>query len=113
MSEYLMDEETDLLLHWEGRILRQQGISYLGYTNSSISLSAEGHSVYIYFVTGENEEVNQPGLRVYVDGKEKSQIVLDRREGWYFICDLEPEQVHEIRIVKITEAAMSYAGLQG
>ncbi len=112
MSEYLMDKETDLLLCWEGRILKQQGICYLGYTNSSVTLNAEGRSVYMYFVTGENEEVNQPGLRVYVDGKEKSQIVLDRQEGWYFICELEPEQEHEIRVVKITEAAMSYAGLR-
>ena len=30
MSEYLMDKETDSLLYWEGRILKQQGISYLG-----------------------------------------------------------------------------------
>ncbi|MCM1157409.1 MAG: GDSL-type esterase/lipase family protein [Bacteroidales bacterium] len=112
MKEYFMDSKTEAFLKWEGRILKQEGTCYLGYTNSSVSLRAQGGSLAMYFVTGENEEINRPGLRIYIDGNRVSELVLDKREGWYPIGEIDAAGIHEICIVKLTEAAMSYAGLQ-
>ncbi|MGN0496256.1 MAG: GDSL-type esterase/lipase family protein [Lachnospiraceae bacterium] len=111
--EYKMNDETDALLQWEGRILKKDGICYLGYTNSSVSFRMQGSSLYMHLVTGDNDEINQPGLRVYVDGNPACEVVVDQKDAWYDICWLKDEDIHEIRIVKITEAAMSYVGLKG
>lgn len=112
MTEYYMDEAAEHFCQWEGRILRQQGTCYFGYTNSSLSLTVRGTALYMYMTTGENEVVNQPGFRIYVDGAAVSELVLEKRADWYLICELGLEQSHEVRIVKITEAAMSYGGLR-
>lgn len=112
MSEYQMNKQTEEFLHWEGRILRQQGICYLGYTNSSITMRVKGSALDMFFITGENEEVNEPGLRIYVDGIKHTELVLKQKQAWYHVCKLDADKIHEIHIVKITEAAMSYVGLQ-
>lgn len=112
MAEYYMNGETDSFLRWQGRILEKQGTCYFGYTNSSLELSVKGSTLYMYMITGDNEVVNQPGFRIYVDGKRVSELVLDRRKDWYLICELSPGEIHEVRIIKITEAAMSYGGLR-
>lgn len=112
-QEYLMNNEMEAFLKWEGRILKKPGICYLGYTNSSVSVQVKGTALYMHLVTGENEEVNRPGLRVYVDGKKASEIVLEKEDDWYLVCELDEEATHEVRIVKITEAAMSYVGITG
>lgn len=112
MAEYHMNEETNRFLRWEGRILEKQGICYFGYTNSSLTVKVQGQALYMYMITGENEELNRPGFRIYVDGAAVSELVLEKRADWYLICEMEQCKVHEVRIVKITEAAMSYGGLQ-
>lgn len=112
MIEYQMNDQTEELLRWEGRILKQDGICYLGYTNSALTLQMKGQKLEMYLLTGDNEEVNQPGLRIYVDGASTSEIVLKQQKGWYTICELDTNTIHEVRIVKITEAAMSYVGIE-
>ncbi|MGN0437626.1 MAG: GDSL-type esterase/lipase family protein [Lachnospiraceae bacterium] len=113
MREYCMNGEMDDFLKWEGRILKKDGICYLGYTNSSLSFQMKGSALYLHCITGENELVNQPGLRVYVDEQPVCLVVVDKEDAWYEICRLKDDAVHQIRIVKITEAAMSYVGLKG
>lgn len=112
IQEYQM-EDADRFLRWEGRILKKQGICYLGYTNSSITMQITGSALWLHCLTGENEEICQPGLRIYVDGVRVSEIVLDKRDSWYQMCSLEEGKLHCVKIVKITEAAMSYAGIAG
>ena len=112
IKDYSIDAKMNSFLKWEGRILQQDGIGYLGYTNSSITLRVRGAAVYMYFVTGENEDVNKPGLRVYIDGIQVSEFVLEKEEDWYCICELKDDCEHDVKIVKITEAAMSFAGIQ-
>ncbi|MCM1498408.1 MAG: GDSL-type esterase/lipase family protein [Clostridium sp.] len=112
MIKYQMEPQNEKMLRWEGRILKQDGISYLGFTNSALTVQVKGSRLEMYLLTGENEEVNQPGLRIYVDGVKTSEIVLKEREGWYTICNLDTKSLHEVRIVKITEAAMSYVGVK-
>lgn len=112
IREYRMDE-AEILLKWEGRILKRKEICYLGYTNSSITMRVKGKELWMRLITGENEVVNCPGLRIYVDGIAVSEVILDRRKAWYHICGLNGLQIQEVKVVKITEAAMSYAGLSG
>lgn len=98
-------------LQFEGRILEKEGIFYLSYTNSSVSFLARGSAVYMEFVTEQREEVNFAGLRVYVDGRPAGEVVLDAPRKLYKICDLPDREPHRIKVIKITEAAMSQAGL--
>lgn len=98
-------------LQFEGRILEKEGIFYLSYTNSSVSFLARGKSVYMEFVTEQKEAVNFAGLRVYVDDRPVGEVVLDAPRKLYKICDLPDREPHLIKVIKITEAAMSQAGL--
>lgn len=111
-SIYRMGEETWRLLFWEGRILSRYGVNYMGYTNSSVTMQVQGDALSMYLTTGNNEQVNQPGLRIYVDGEPISELVLEKRCGWYEICRLNPAKAHTVRLIKITEAAMSYVGVE-
>lgn len=98
-------------LQFEGRILEKEGIFYLSYTNSSVSFLARGSEVHMEFVTNQREVVNFAGLRVYVDGIAVGEVVLEHPRKLYKICDLPDCKPHRIKVVKITEAAMSQAGL--
>ena len=110
--DYAMKLKNDPHIKWEGRILNKDGVNYLGYTNSSMTMQVQGTMLEMYLLTGENAVENQPGLRVYVDGVECNEIVLEKEADWYCICELEPSQSHTVKVVKITEAAMSYVGVQ-
>lgn len=98
-------------LKFEGRILEKEGVFYLSYTNSSVSFYARGNAVYMEFVTEQRAEVNFAGLRVYVDGTPVGEVILDVPRKIYKICDLPDRESHRIKVIKITEAAMSQAGL--
>lgn len=109
-----MSEALDVnkeYLQFEGRILEKEGIFYLSYTNSSVSFLAKGSGVYMEFVTDQREAVNFAGLRVYVDGAPFGEVVLDQTKKLYKMCSLPDRKPHRIKVIKITEAAMSQAGL--
>ena len=42
-------------------------------------ITVQGTGISAEFETGENEPVNQPGLRIYVDGKMEKEVVLTER----------------------------------
>ena len=53
---------------YEGRILYRDGAAYLGHTNSSVSVRTDAGTVTFYIFTGDNEPVNDPSLRIYING---------------------------------------------
>ena len=93
-----------------GRIITKDQKAVLGYTNSSFEITVQGTGISAEFETGENEPVNQPGLRIYVDGKMEKEVVLTERYEKINLASFD-EGVHRVKIVKITEAAMSYAAI--
>ena len=93
-----------------GRIIRKDGKLILGYTNSTVELLVQGTGISAEFETGENSEVNQPGLRIYVDGSPVREAVLTEKHEKIELASFE-EGIHRVKIVKITEAAMSYAAI--
>lgn len=97
---------------YEGRILERDGIAFLGYTNSYVRFYAKGERVRANLISNITEDVNMAGLSVFLDDQEMAvnQIVVNREEAWYDICDLSDAEVHLVTIVKITEAAMSHVG---
>ena len=101
------------LYQYEGRILEKDGVAFLGYTNSYVRFYAKGEKIRAYLLSNITEEVNMAGLSVFVDDNEvpANQIVVDKEEAWYDICELPDENIHMVTIVKITEAAMSHVGL--
>ena len=101
------------LYQYEGRILEKDGVAFLGYTNSYVRFYAKGEKIRAYLLSNITEEVNMAGLSVFLDDNEvpANQIVVDKEEAWYDICELPDENIHMVTIVKITEAAMSHVGL--
>lgn len=98
-------------LKFSGRILYRDNEAILGYTNSYMELKVKGTAVDVNFRTGNNEEVNQPGLKVYVDGELTDEIVLTREKDKIRIYNGEKDEVHRVKLIKITEAAMSFVAV--
>lgn len=101
------------LFEFEGRILKDENIAYLGYTNSKVSFFCKGKKLRCLIRSNITEEVNMAGLSVYIDDDvlDRETLVLDKAEAWYDICQLPDDEVHMVTILKLTEAAMSYAAL--
>ncbi len=99
---------------YEGRILEKDGMAYLGYTNSYVRFYASGKNVRAYFTSNITEDVNMAGLSVFLDDSDEAvnKLVIDKEEAWYDICELPDDGEHLIKIVKITEAAMSHVGFK-
>ncbi|MBQ8166193.1 MAG: hypothetical protein IJZ96_04055 [Lachnospiraceae bacterium] len=101
------------LFDFEGRILKDENIAYLGFTNSKVSFFCKGKGVRCFIKSNITEPVNMAGLSVYIDDKiiYRETLVIDKEEGWYDLCQLPDDEVHMVTIFKLTEAAMSYVAL--
>ncbi|MCR5226267.1 MAG: hypothetical protein K6E27_03530 [Eubacterium sp.] len=122
MNRYVVNK-TSNFFHMNGRILGYDEEVILGYTNSFIEFELRGCEISFNFRTGMNEEVNEPGIRVYVDGKVAGEIVLKKQSERILVYkndskakeerpeDSSVSESHRIRLVKITEAAMSFVGI--
>jgi len=124
---YGIEELKQGYVSLEGRILEKDEMYYLGFTNSSMTFtvrgtvteemtvagdSAGGMKVKTEIHTQEGAEVNEAGLRIYVDGVKTKEIVVKHETTDYEIAELSDGDLHTIRVVKITEAAMSYAAVK-
>ncbi|MCR5213346.1 MAG: hypothetical protein K6E10_02950 [Eubacterium sp.] len=108
--DYEIVKDSDLFF-FGGRILYKDNEAILGYTGSFMEFLIKGNKASLKIRTGNNETVNEPGLRIYVDGQPYKDMVISDVEGTYEIFagdDGEENVVRRIRIVKITEAAMSF-----
>lgn len=101
-----------------GRILKKDSIAYLGYTNSQTDFYVKGSAndtctVTAVIGTKLNGEVNDARLRVYLDDVliTREPIVLDQELNTYTLVTIKDNLVHKVSLIKITEAAMSYAAL--
>nr|MCR5521930.1 hypothetical protein [Lachnospiraceae bacterium] len=83
----------------------------MGYTNSSFTIRASASCVRAVLRTGENDPINAPGLRVYVDDIATREIILSGTETDVLLAEFQKKEEHVIRVVKITEAAMSFVGV--
>lgn len=103
------------LFKYEGRILYKESSAILGWTNSAVSFYIKGTSSLITVSarirTKNNGEENEARLKVYLDDKEKEEtlLVLHEEDALYTLSTFSDEALHKITIIKITEAAMSYA----
>ena len=97
----------------EGRILVKDDVMYLSHSASSISFFTDARVIEAVLTTDASlEPVNLPGIRVYVDGRRKRDIILDRDEACYRLASPFDGRKHLITVVKITEAAMSHVGIK-
>ena len=113
MRTYSLEKGTDIAA-FGGRVLFRNGEVILGYTNSYVEFKVKGESLSAIMRTGDNLDVDAPGLRVYMDGVEYKEIVLDKTKDRVKIWDLPSDAAfkqHTIRIVKMTEAQMSFAAI--
>ena len=110
MGTYGINAMNKVYFGLTGRILCKDGKLILGYTNSSVEMIVQGTALSVEFETGENEPVNQPGLRIYVDDVPVKEIVLAEKYEKLEVATFD-EGIHRVRIVKITEASMSYVSI--
>ncbi|BCN30453.1 SGNH/GDSL hydrolase family protein [Anaeromicropila herbilytica] len=103
--------------NYSGRIIKEDTFAYLGFTNSKVEFYVKSSSTVtseldISFETKLNGEVNNARLRVMIDNSYiENVLVLDKQHNSFIIPLPEDELTHKITIIKITEAAMSYAKL--
>lgn len=104
---------------YSGRILELDNIAYLGFTNSSVEFYVKGSedkelTITARICTNLNGDVNIARLKVFIDDSpiSSSTIILDANERDYTIASFLDDDIHKIKIIKITEAAMSYAGFK-
>ena len=111
IMSYKINKDTEYI-RFQGRICFREDTAVLGYTNSSMTFKLKGKKLSAKFTTSTTEEINAPGLRVYIDGKKDKDIVLRNSEVEVIDIAVFPEEgLHEIRLVKITEAGMSWAAV--
>ena len=97
-------------LCFRGRIVWKEDMAVLGYTNSSVTIHFKGTKLKVSLRTGHTDTINLPGLRIYMDVVEKFSHVMNELEQEVMLFESEEPEEHTIRVVKITEAAMSYVG---
>lgn len=110
MGAYGINTSNKKYFGLTGRILYKDNKLVLGYTNSSVELMVQGTGISAEFETGENEAVNQPGLRIYVDDIPVKEIVLTEQNEKLEVAAFD-EGIHKVKILKITEASMSYVAI--
>jgi lysophospholipase L1-like esterase len=114
VTTFKISEEIKDQIYFQGRIFWEEDMAVLGYTNSSFTVHFKGTKISALLRTGVNEEVNYPAVRVYVDGAEYpnmlKEIILEKREEEFVLAEFPEAGEHTVRVVKITEAGMSYVG---
>lgn len=110
----LYDNVDKNIFQYEGRILKKDGICYLGYTNSYVRFYANGSRIRASLTSNITEEVNMAGLSVFLDDNTEpvNRLVIDKEKAWYELCVLPDDGIHLVTVVKITEAAMSHVGIE-
>ena len=105
--------EFDERVRKEGRILVKDDVMYLSHSASAISFFTDARVVEAVLTTDTGVGMeNLPGIRVYVDGRRKRDIILDRAEACYRLASPFDGRKHLITVLKITEAAMSHVGIK-
>lgn len=103
---------------YSGRILEKDNSAYLGFTNSKVEFFMKGNSskncgVAAHIETKQNGEENEARLKVFIDESDvpAAILILHEESKDYLIFTFDDNEIHKITIIKITEAAMSYAKL--
>lgn len=104
--------------NFTGRIIKKDNSAYLGFTNSKVEFYVQGDNKEKTIITATigtkiNGDENNARLKVLIDDILIPEfiIVLDQEKDTYQLPIINDSQVHKITIIKITEAAMSYAQL--
>ena len=109
MEQIRITETSKDKIYFQGRILWKEDRAVMGYTNSSFTIHFKGTKLTAHFETADNDITNAPGLRIYLDDvavKEEALMGTEQEIGLYAS---EQAEEHTLRVVKITEAGMSYA----
>lgn len=103
---------------YHGRILEKNDSVYLGFTNSSMEFYVKGDNDNNLNITANistklNGTMNDARLKIFLDDYDipSSILVLDKENADYFIASFNDDKIHKVTIIKITEAAMSYAAI--
>jgi lysophospholipase L1-like esterase len=103
---------------YRGRILEKNNSVYLGFTNSSVEFYVKGNDNNVLSITANistklNGTVNEARLKIFIDDYDtpSSILILNKEKADYHIASFGDNDIHKITIIKITEAAMSYAAI--
>ena len=93
-----INESVKDKIYFQGRILWKEDKAVMGYTNSSFTIHFRGTGLEALMGTGCTEPINQPGLRIYVDGKAEKEVVLDSEEQWVTLAEFPEAGEHTVSI---------------
>ncbi len=108
--EYSFANDISKYVRMKGRIVYKDGAAYLGFTNSSITVKVNGGPISMHITSVDNGTENRPMLRLYIDGVKMRDIPVDDSDDTVLLASFDND-VHELTLVKITEAAMSHVAI--
>lgn len=110
VTRYQATEEHVKLL---GRTVEQNGILWCAFSGTGVELVARGTAlcVEIYGDSAVSEPENQARLGIYMDEKRIMDVMVADRRKIYTVYEASEPEVHVIRIVKLSESAMSTIGI--
>lgn len=109
-------ELDDSRLYYHGRTFDVDNGVGIDWSNSGVSLNVKASQVKMALKAqnGSNAtQGNRSYVQVYVNGEKSQKILLKDGEHYYDIAtELNPQEVTEIKVLKVTEANFSYVDLK-
>ena len=99
-----------------GRVMPLEDTLWLVLSGTGVEFSVTGKFVKVTFLaddTWSGAPENRARVAVYVDGKRVTDELLDQPEMTVTAFNCEREETHTIRIIKLSESAMSTCGISG
>ncbi len=110
MERYRINEECVKLL---GRTALVKDVLWCAFSGSGVEFVARGKelSVQIFGDSSVVDADNRARLGIYVDDNRVVDEMIGQREKIYTILSSQQEEVHVVRILKLSESAMSTMGI--
>lgn len=96
-----------------GRTAQQKGILWCAFSGTGAEFVVRGTALYveIYGDSTVTDPENQARLGIYVDEKRVTDVMVAEQRKVYPIYEASETEVHVIRIIKLSESAMSTIGI--
>lgn len=97
-----------------GRVMPIEDTVWMALSGTGIEFSVTGRSARVTFVadsTWNGVVENQARVAVYVDGERTVDMMLDEPEKVVFVFESAVAETHVVRVIKLSESAMSTCGI--
>ncbi len=99
-----------------GRVMPLEDTLWMALSGTGVEFSVTGKTARVTFVaddTWSGVPENRARVAVYVDGKRVTDMLLSEPETVVTAFDSDSAETHIVRVIKLSEAAMSTCGISG